>query len=176
MGEDAPPRGAGAVVLLASPQVGEQLRQVMDSGWAGPVVLVSSVAEARDLVGAAPATPATPTTPTNPGSPGRPRLVMDPGRQAVCAEGVEERLTPLEYSFLEVLLDQVGQVCPFADLTQQVWGTRHLGDVSQVHSLVKRLRRKLDGIESPIQVQALRGVGFRAVLRRPPPASADRES
>ena len=186
-------RGARAVVLLASDQVADRLQQVIDSGWPGPVVLVSSVDEARALVGAPvprgdglrldpPAVPAV-RTPAGPreaaprpdpatGAPARLRLVLDPDRQVAVCEGKEEHLTPLEFGFLQALLVRPGRVCPFADLTQQVWGTSHLGDVSQVHSLVKRVRRKLDAIGSPVQVQAIRGVGFRAVVRRAAGAGA----
>lgn len=181
-------RGAGAVVLLASDQVADQLQQVIDSGWSGPVVLVSSVDEARALVGApqhqdlaprldAPAVVPPVRTAGPPraaaerhdpatGAPARLRLVLDPDRQVAVCEGKEQHLTPLEFGFLQALLVRPGRVCHFADLTQQVWGTRHLGDVTQVHSLVKRVRRKLHAIGSPVQIQAIRGVGFRAVVRR----------
>lgn len=220
----------GAVVLLASPQVADHLQQVIDSGWPGPVVLVSSIEEARALVGAPPAGShagstgsadtahrpdgpalgrdgATDLTGVLPGPsahgadpagrdadlagvlpgpsadgaepsadgadpvaapPARLRLILDPDRQVAVCEGQEEHLTPLEFGFLQALLVRPGRVCAFPDLTQQVWGTRHLGDMSQVHSLVKRVRRKLDAIGSPVQVQAIRGVGFRAVVRRAP--------
>lgn len=171
MGEQDPVTPA-AVVLVASDRVDEQLQQVMGAQWSGPVVLVGSVEEARELVGAdrvAPLEDLPDTRPAERDGADAPRrqLVLDPDRQVVRVAGEEEHLTPLEFAFLRALLTRPGRVRAFPDLTDEVWGTRHLRDVSQVHSLVKRLRRKLDGIDSPVQVQAVRGVGFRAVVRPP---------
>lgn len=132
------------------------------AGWRGPVVLVGSVEEAREFLQDAPA-PRPPAEEVRAGRPARPWLMLDPDRQVVTCADAEEHLTRLEFGFLKMLLEQPGRVQAFADLTDRVWGTRYLGDVSQVHSLVKRLRRKLDTIHSPLQVQAVRGVGFRMV-------------
>ncbi|RIK14712.1 MAG: hypothetical protein DCC50_10415 [Acidobacteria bacterium] len=79
----------------------------------------------------------------------------------------EVELTPLEFGFLEALNAQPGRLCTFEQLQQEVWGTPHIGDVTQVHSLVKRLRRKLCRMELAVRLQAVRGVGFRLV--RPAP-------
>lgn len=174
MGEQDPVTPA-AVVLVASDRVDEQLQQVMGAQWSGPVVLVGSVEEARELVGAGRVAPLEDLPDTRSAAPGdgtdmaRRQLVLDPDLQAVRCAGEEKHLTPLEFAFLRALLTRPGRVRAFPDLTDEVWGTRHLRDVSQVHSLVKRLRRKLDGIDSPVQVQAVRGVGFRAVVRPPAP-------
>ena len=43
----------------------------------------------------------------------------------------------------------VGHTWPFADLHHQVWGNAHLGDRSDVQSVVKRLRRKLRDLGCP---------------------------
>lgn len=145
-----PQNAPAALVIVASSALGHQLRRVRDSGWAGPVVVVGSHAEAAELA----------ETPR----PTSRQLMLDPDRRLAVSDGGRTPLTPLEYDVLHTLLLRPGRVCHFADLTEQVWGTRFLGDTAQVHSVVKRVRRKLGSIGSPLQVQAVRGVGFRAVL------------
>lgn len=167
---DAATGSGEATVLVASPGLEEQLRQLASAGWQGPVVVVGSVQEARALLARGregrPADRARPRPSVDElraDRPDRPWLMLDPDRQTVRCQDAEESLTRLEFGFLRMLLEQPGRVREFADLTDGVWGTRYLGDVSQVHSLVKRLRRKLDRVGSPLQVHAVRGVGFRMV-------------
>lgn len=165
-----PARAPDALVVVASPSLGATLRRVRDGGWAGPVVVVGSVSEATAL--ARPLRPATGTEQSSAGSgahrdgpaPVRAQLVLDPDRRTVASDGRWTALTPLEYDVLHALLAEPGRVRPFAELTEQVWGTPYDGDTTQVHSVVKRVRRKLDSIASPVRVQAVRGVGFRAVV------------
>lgn len=168
-GAERPP---AALVLVASSALDRQLRHVRESGWLGRVVVVGSLAEASALGGALqPATlpekndRPTPTTgPPVPAASSAGQLMLDPDRRLVVSEGGRTPLSALEYDVLRALLLDPGAVCHFADLTEQVWGTRSLGDTAQVHAVVKRVRRKLDSIASPLQVQSVRGVGFRAVL------------
>ena len=162
-----------ALVLIASPSLGGALRRVQESGWVGPVVVVGDASEATELARALRSVPG-PEQPsadrggagTGAGSAaGRPDLMLDPHRRIVVSGGRQADLTPLEYDVLHALLVEPGKVRIFADLTEQVWGTPYDGDTAQVHSVVKRIRRKLDSITSPLQVQAVRGVGFRTVVR-----------
>lgn len=87
-------------------------------------------------------------------------------RHAIEFGSVEVSLTPLEFALLGLLLREPGRVWRYAELVQRVWDTEHLGDTSQVHALVKRLRAKLAREHAPVVIEAVRGVGFRAV--RPP--------
>lgn len=173
---DAPAAVPDALVLVASPSLGGALRRVREGGWAGPVVVVGDMAQARELAGTRRPAPAPSSTPVRaPGQPTRSRqprqarLMLDPDRRVVVSGGREAALTPLEHDLLHALLVEPGRVRAFAELTEQVWGTPYDGDAGQVHSAVKRLRRKLDAIASPLQVQAVRGVGFRAIARVLPP-------
>lgn len=175
-----------ALVLVASSALAGSLRRVQDSGWVGPVVVVGDAAEASELARALQADPPR-SDPLEPGpsgpvpsgaqSPGpgagppegaRRELVLDPDRQLAVSGGRQAHLTPLEYEVLHALLVEPGRVCGYAELTEQVWGTRHLSETAQAHSIVKRVRRKLDQIASPVQVQVVHGVGFRAVVQPAP--------
>lgn len=83
-------------------------------------------------------------------------------RVARCADR-EVRLTPLEHDLLVCLLDGDGHIETFESLQRRVWGNDHLGGRSHVQSVVKRLRRKLAELSSPLQIDAVRGVGLRLV-------------
>ena len=176
---------AGVLVLLMSTVSVEGLRRVAQA-WSGPVLVVGSASEARAVIGgdraappevpdADPAGPgevgaAEPVAGPGVGAPSRPAhstggLGLDPDRQVVRHRDLEAALTPLEFGLLSALLERPGRVRRFEQLTEQVWGTRHIGDAAAVHSVVKRLRRKLDDLCAPVQLQAVRGIGFRLVER-----------
>lgn len=70
-------------------------------------------------------------------------------------------LTPLEFGVLDALLARPGQVRTSEDLTRTVWRTAHTGDSSHLHAVVRRLRRKLRSVDSPLELVVVRGVGFR---------------
>ena len=72
-------------------------------------------------------------------------------------------LAPLEHDLLVRLLESVGHTLTFEELHRDVWGNDHLGDRSDLTSTVKRLRRKLAELSSPLVIQAVRGVGLRLV-------------
>lgn len=176
-----------AIVLVATSGVVERLHEVVAAGWDGPVVVVPTIAEAQELIsggeaqrpsGSGKAQRPTGGEQTQRPSGGeeaqrpsgggqrevpRPRLMLDPDRQTVTAAGGEAPLTPLEFGLLRTLLEQPGRTHPFAELTEQVWRTRYIGDPAQVHSVVKRVRRKLVDIHSPLQVETVRGVGLRVL-------------
>lgn len=170
-------RAPDALVLVASSTLAASLRRVQESGWVGPVVVVGDAAEATELARALQSDPPQPD-PSGVRSRGqgavtpegaRRELVLDPDRQLVVSGGRRAHLSPLEYDVLHALLVDPGRVRDYAELTEQVWGTRHVGETAQVHSVVKRVRRKLDRIASPVQVQVVHGVGFRAVVQPGPP-------
>lgn len=87
-------------------------------------------------------------------------------RQVVGFGTVEVSLTTLEFALLRLLLREPERVWRFAELVQHVWGTDHVGDTSQVHAVVKRLRAKLIRQRAPVVIEAVRGVGFRALRAR----------
>jgi hypothetical protein len=143
------------------------------------VVLVGTRQEAIALLlGGPPATvpdgPMFGTLPPPPPGPPPPApLTIDPDLRTAAWSGRSVPLSPLEYDLLSCLLGDVGHTFAFADLHTHVWGNAHLGDRSDVQSVVKRLRRKLRDLDCPLQIMAVRGVGLRLVDRRPSPGGAD---
>ncbi|MGH3472135.1 MAG: winged helix-turn-helix domain-containing protein [Nocardioidaceae bacterium] len=87
-------------------------------------------------------------------------LVVDPQRAKVTWQGLAIELSQLEIRVLACLAGTPGVVWSYERLHVQAWGTRYLGDRDSLHSLVKRLRRKLMQAGAEIDVHAVRGVGF----------------
>lgn len=166
--------GPDSLLVLVARSVEERVRVISRLGDALPLLVVSSAAEAAAFLGgeaedadeppqqeAVSAGP--PDAPVR--TPRRIDLHLVEDRRAVAVGTTEVSLTPLEYGVLATLLRARGRVRSFEDLSREVWGTSHVGDGAQVHAVVKRLRRKLGGVEAPVRIEVVRGVGFRAVPR-----------
>jgi DNA-binding response OmpR family regulator len=92
-----------------------------------------------------------------------PGLSLDVDRRVVRWNDREIPLTRLEHDFLHCLVAEPGQVWTYQRLHLVVWGNEHLGHGSHIHSVVKRLRRKLAGLGAAVTIHAVRGVGFHLV-------------
>lgn len=168
----AVPRAGGALVVVLSPTTLQHLDALARAGWQRPVLMVGSVAEAREVLrGAVPDRSETHAREPRrhvaplPGPDEPHRLRLDADRRVVLHAHRTQALTPLEFGVLETLLARPGQVVRFAELTRTVWGTTFTGDCSHLHAVIRRLRRKLDGVQAPADVVAVRGVGFRLARR-----------
>ena len=83
-------------------------------------------------------------------------------------------LSPLEHDLLCCLLEEVGRTWSYQALHRQVWGHDQQRGRCDVQSVVKRLRAKLRELDSPLRIDAVRGVGLRLVetVAVNPPSSA----
>ncbi|MFE9689555.1 winged helix-turn-helix domain-containing protein [Micromonospora sp. NPDC005806] len=146
-----------------------QLAQLL--GGTEAFLIVSSAHQARrflDLVrkpGAAAGPPPVGNTPaegaSDAGLPPRPDLSIDSDRRVLRWRDREIGLTPLEHDLLLCLVGTPGQVWTYRRLHLEVWGNEHLGRGSDMHSLVRRVRRKLARLGATPTIHAVRGVGFR---------------
>jgi hypothetical protein len=159
---------ASLVIGIASSAADRaQLARLLGSTEA--FLLVSSAEQARailDLAGepapdpppvAAPA-PVVPA-PVVPAS--RADLSLDTDRRVLRWQDREVDLTRLEHDFLHCLAAERGQVWTYQRLHREVWGNEHLGRGSDIHSVVRRLRRKLARLEATVTIHVIRGVGLR---------------
>ena len=166
------PAAEAALIVVLSPATMAHVDQIAQAGWDGPVLAVGSVEEARALLENPQPSAVHRQAPRRPGA--RPHLtpapdpvdrlsglVLDPDRRKVLHAGHARTLTPLEFGVLEVLMQRPGQVCRFSELTRLVWGTTFNGDSAHLHAVVRRLRRKLEGVRAQVELVAVRGVGFR---------------
>ena len=88
-------------------------------------------------------------------------LSLDADRRVVRWQDREVALTRLEHDVLQCLVTSPGQIWTHQRLHLAVWGNEHLGRGSHIHSVVKRLRRKLAWLGAMVTIHAVRGVGFR---------------
>lgn len=73
------------------------------------------------------------------------------------------QLTPLEFRVLANMARQPGRAWSFQELRESGWGASHAPgiDVFAVRSVVQRLRRKLRAVAATVELQSVRGFGFR---------------
>jgi two-component system response regulator MtrA len=156
------------VVLAIGLEPDQRIRLARSLDGIGVVVMVPDARTARDLLDRVASRPL-----------GGPQaevidlagLEVDRSRHDARWHGASIDLTRLERAILACLMADQGRVSPFERIYQEAWGTTYLGDPSAVHSVVKRLRRKLRAAGVEMTIEAVRGVGFELVQRSPRPAN-----
>ncbi|MEV0157136.1 winged helix-turn-helix domain-containing protein [Micromonospora sp. NPDC050686] len=147
--------------IASSPDERQRLVQLL--GGTDAVLIVSTVEQARQFLDAtrpAATVTADDAAPTPPPS----NLSVDSGRRVLCWRDREVELTRLEHDLLRCLIGEPGQVWTHERLHLTVWGNAHLGRGSDLHSVVRRVRRKLVRLGASATIDAVRGVGFRLAL------------
>lgn len=71
-------------------------------------------------------------------------LTIDLARRRVLRDGAEVRLTPTEWSMLEVLVRNRGRLVPRRQLLQEVWGAAYSDETNYLRVYSAQLRRKLE--------------------------------
>ncbi|GAB3933054.1 hypothetical protein GCM10027614_03300 [Micromonospora vulcania] len=84
-------------------------------------------------------------------------LAVDSDRRVLRWRDQEIDLTRLEHDVMLCLVDAPGQVWTYERLHLEVWGNRHLGRGSDMHSVVRRVRRKLARLNAAATIHAVRG-------------------
>jgi len=162
------------ILVAASPEQRVRLAELVDD--VAPLLLVSNLDELRKLLVPAqqppPASPEHPE-PTEPDEvdaaatriardePDADVLTIDRARSVAGWRGRETPLTELEHDLLTRLMSAPLRVWTYDALHQTVWRSRDLRGTADVHSVVKRLRRKLDELGTTVTIDAVRGTGFR---------------
>jgi DNA-binding response OmpR family regulator len=168
------------IAVAASLEERVRLAELVDD--VAPLLLVSSLDELRKLI--TPAQPSPPVPPERP-EPPEPESIADPPPRQVPDRRTERDgpeadvltidsarsvakwrdreipLTDLEHDLLTWLMTEPLRVWTYEALHQAVWRNRHLRGTADVHSLVKRVRRKLDELGTTVTIDAVRGTGFR---------------
>lgn len=90
-------------------------------------------------------------------------FVIDEQRHQVWGNGQEMNLTASQFNILVRLCQQPGQVVRAEDLELAVWGDVLVDDPDRLKTLIKRLRRAVDPLDTWIMSE--RGIGY--VLRPP---------
>lgn len=89
-------------------------------------------------------------------------LVLDREAHHVTIDGNPVKLTPREFSLLELLMRHPGKVLTHTSLLREVWGPAHVEDAHYLRIYVGQLRKKLgDDPASPRFIVNEPGVGYR---------------
>jgi hypothetical protein len=157
------------LVIAVTPAPEERIRLAERLDGVAPLLLVADLDELRDLISGSPpgADAATPAPATAPAAPDD-TLRIDRTRFVARCRDREIALTRLEHGLLTCLTTEPLRVWSYAELHRSVWGDAGRRRTSDVQSLVKRLRRKLDQLGTGVTVVAVRGVGFRLTDHRRP--------
>lgn len=87
-------------------------------------------------------------------------LVLDLSLRRVTRDGQEIDLTPTEFSLLELLMRNVGQVVTRKMLCEHLWDSSWEGVTNVIEVHVNRLRSKIDRGFEPALIHTVRGRGY----------------
>jgi DNA-binding response OmpR family regulator len=92
-------------------------------------------------------------------------LLLDPQSREATLNGTSLSLTSIEFTLLETLLRQAGQVVSREQLTESVLG-RKLGPFDRVIDVhISNIRKKLGSSEHGQQIKSIRGSGYLFAVR-----------
>ena len=96
--------------------------------------------------------------PANPGPEG---LTLDPASHAVRTAAGEALLTPTEYRVLAAITSRPGEVVRRRTVVAAAWPDGAAVSENTIDSFIRRVRAKLEAVDSPVSVETVRGVGYR---------------
>ncbi|HEY3736480.1 MAG TPA: response regulator transcription factor [Jatrophihabitans sp.] len=88
-------------------------------------------------------------------------LILNPAAHTVTRGETQIELTPREFSLLEFLMRRAGDAVSKADILHHVWDANYDGDANVVEVYVGYLRRKIDVPFGRLNLQTVRGAGYR---------------
>jgi two-component system KDP operon response regulator KdpE len=88
-------------------------------------------------------------------------LVIDLARKRVSRDGTDVRLTPTEWSFLELLARNVGRLVTRGQILREVWGPTYEHETNYLRVYAAQLRRKLEADPAhPVHLVTSAGLGY----------------
>ena len=88
-------------------------------------------------------------------------LVIDLARKRVSRGGADVRLTPTEWSFLELLARNVGRLVTREQVLREVWGPGYEHETHYLRVYAAQLRRKLEADPAhPVHLMTSAGLGY----------------
>ncbi len=99
-------------------------------------------------------------------------LSIDYAAGSALINGVELRLTPIEYKLLSLLSQHAGKVLTHTFITKRIWGSSLDNDVATLRVFMATLRRKLEKASGGVQfIQTHIGIGYRMLRVDSPEAT-----
>ena len=87
-------------------------------------------------------------------------LVLDPLSHAARTAAGQVLLTPTEFRMLAAITSRPGEVVRRRSVVAAAWPDGAVVSENTIDSFMRRIRTKLDQIESPTVIETVRGVGF----------------
>lgn len=97
---------------------------------------------------------------TRPAPEGATGLHLDPDRFSVRNGDLEQKLTPTEFRLLASIAAEPGAVVRRRQAVVAAWPDGAIVHENTIDSYIRRLRVKLEAVESPVELKTVRGVGF----------------
>lgn len=88
-------------------------------------------------------------------------VVIHYDRRMVTRSKLELKLTTKEYELLEFLIKNKGIPFNREQLVEKIWGYDYIGESRIIDDLVKRIRKKLDEMESQLEIKTVWGYGYK---------------
>ena len=90
------------------------------------------------------------------------RLVYDPDRRALTADGDEVRLTATETGIVDLLMRNLGRVFPAEEIYRRVWGEDAFASDNTVMVHIRRIREKIElNPREPDYLKVVWGIGYK---------------
>jgi two-component system alkaline phosphatase synthesis response regulator PhoP len=99
-------------------------------------------------------------------------LQIYPDKYEVFVNGQWISLRPKEFEVLLYLAERPGNVITRDDLMNVVWGFDYIGGQRTVDVHVSSLRKKLELNQQTVQIESIRGVGYKLIVNRKPSSPA----
>ena len=90
-----------------------------------------------------------------------PGFVLDPLAHAVRTDSGQALLTPTEFRMLAAITSRRGEVVRRRTVVAAAWPDGAIVNENTIDSFIRRIRSKLESIDSPAGIETVRGVGFR---------------
>jgi len=88
-------------------------------------------------------------------------LVIDMSKKRVSRDGTDVRLTPTEWSFLELLARNIGRLVTREQILREVWGPTYEHETNYLRVYAAQLRRKLEADPArPVHLVTSAGLGY----------------
>lgn len=87
-------------------------------------------------------------------------LTLDLSTFELSFNGSSMRLVSREFQMLQLLLQSPGTVVSTEQFMERIWGWDSDVEVSIVWVYISNLRKKLDKLKCPVNIKAIRGVGY----------------
>ncbi|CAN5590522.1 response regulator transcription factor [soil metagenome] len=88
-------------------------------------------------------------------------VTLDPARHSVRSGTGEVALTPTEYRVLAAIASRPGEVVRRRTVVAAAWSESAYVSGNSLDTFMRRVRNKLEQIDAPVQVETVRGVGYR---------------